>query len=85
MRKHIDECILAEADYIIAHGATVRETAKHFSLGKSTVHKDITSRLKSIDLLRYEKAREVLGKNLAERALRGGSATAKKFRNLRRD
>lgn len=80
MRKHIENFIKAEADYIIEHGATVRDAAKHFGVGKSTVHKDIVYKLKNIDLVRYEKAREILSKNLAERALRGGNATAKKFR-----
>lgn len=72
-----------EAHYIIATGGTVRQTAAVFDVGKSTVHKDMTERLPSIDENLYFKVREVLDKNLEERHIRGGIATKEHYRKLR--
>lgn len=72
--------ILAEAEYIVKTGSTVRACANHFSISKSTVHKDVTERLKTIDFNLYKEARKVLDKNLSERHLRGGMATKNKYR-----
>ena len=65
--------------YIVAHGATVRETAKAFQISKSTVHKDVTVRLRYISPALYKEVKGVLDKNKAERHLRGGEATRKKY------
>ena len=79
MRFCIDDRIIKEGEYIVEKGATVRETGKVFSLGKSTVHKDVTERLKYIDYELYEKVKKVLGFNLSERHIRGGNATKRKY------
>ena len=71
--------VLSEAEYIIKYGATVRKTAIVFGVGKSTVHKDVTERLKHISSDLYEKVRIVLEHNLSQRHLRGGQATKKKY------
>lgn len=75
----ITERVLKEAYYITQTGATVRATAKVFLFSKSTVHKDVTTRLKQIDKQLYSKVKLVLEKNLAERHLRGGEATKRKY------
>ena len=67
------------AEYVVETGATVRQTAKVFHLGKSTVHKDLTVRLREIDVTLHERVRKVLKKNLAERHIRGGMATKNKY------
>jgi putative DeoR family transcriptional regulator (stage III sporulation protein D) len=67
------------AKYIIENNTTVRDTAKHFGISKSTVHKDVTERLFKFNLYLYEQAREVLNKNKAERHIRGGMATKRKY------
>lgn len=67
------------AHYVIENGATVRSTAKIFSVSKSTVHKDITERLKTVSPTLYEKAGEILKKNKEERHIRGGNATKEKY------
>lgn len=64
--------------YITEKECTVREAAKHFSLGKSTVHKYVTEHLKHVDIELYEKVRKILDYNLSVRHLRGGEATRKK-------
>ena len=76
---YIEKRVRREAEYITETGATVREAAKHFSVSKSTVHKDVAERLCSIDRQLFEEVRKVLDKNLSERHIRGGMATRKKF------
>ena len=77
---YIVDRVLEEAYYISQTGATVRETAKIFHVGKSTVHKDVTVRLKEIDKTLYKKVRHILDKNLSERHIRGGEATRRKYK-----
>ncbi len=79
MRDELIKRIVDEAEYIVQNGATVRATAKVFHYSKSTVHKDVTERLYRIDKDLYKKVKKVLGINLAERHIRGGEATKKKY------
>ncbi|MCM1438273.1 MAG: sporulation transcriptional regulator SpoIIID [Roseburia sp.] len=77
--------ILAEAEYIVKTGSTVRACANHFAISKSTVHKDVTERLDGIDKELSERVREVLDKNLSERHIRGGQATRSKYERVRKN
>lgn len=79
MCEDIIDRTLKEAEYIAETGATVRACAKVFHFSKSTVHKDVTERLEDIDRGLYKKVKKVLKKNLAERHIRGGEATRKKY------
>lgn len=65
--------------YIAETGATVRKTAAHFGLGKSTVHKDVTEKLQQKNRALYLRVRAVLEHNKEERHLRGGAATKRKY------
>ena len=67
------------AEYVIDTGATVRATAAHFGISKSTVHKDLTIKLKYINKTLYNNAKAVLNHNKSERHLRGGEATRIKY------
>ena len=69
-------------NYIVENRATVRAVAKKFGLSKSSVHKDVTSRLYWVDRSLYEQVRTVLEENKRERHLRGGAATREKYRKL---
>ncbi len=71
------------AEYVLETGATVRQTAERFGVSKSTVHKDLTQRLEQADRLLWLRVRQVLDRNKAQRHLRGGEATRKKYRNRR--
>lgn len=71
------------AEYLIAHKSTVRATAKHFGISKSTVHKDIAERLPHVNAELYFEANAILAVNKAERHLRGGQATKMKYRTLK--
>ena len=65
--------------YIIENKATVRDAAKNFGVSKSTVHKDVTFRLKSINPSIYRSVRVILDQNKSERHIRGGLATKHKY------
>ena len=65
--------------YIIENKATVRDTAKKFGVSKSTVHKDVTYRLKSVNPSIYRSVRRILDQNKSERHIRGGLATKHKY------
>ena len=67
------------AEYLVENNATVRSAARHFSVSKSTVHKDITMFLPWINPALYQLAKQVLDINKSERHLRGGEATRKKY------
>ena len=79
MYKSIEIRVIDEALYIIENKATVRQTAKEFKIGKSTVHKDVTVRLKDLDSNLFLLVRNVLNCNLKERHIRGGNATKLKY------
>lgn len=79
MFDYISERVVKEGKYIIENNSTVRAAAKYFGISKSTVHKDVTERLQTIDYDLFERVRAVLEVNLAERHLRGGMATKSKY------
>ena len=79
MRDEIGTRPVALGEYIIKTGDTVRATAKIFKISKSTVHKDVTERLKTNSPSLYLEVKRVLDKNKSERHLRGGMATKQKY------
>ncbi len=81
--QRLERCIIL-GEYIKATGATVREAAKKFGISKSTVHKDVTEKLKNTNKGLYKEVKGVLMKNKAERHIRGGSATKNKYENAKR-
>jgi putative DeoR family transcriptional regulator (stage III sporulation protein D) len=76
---YIEQRVLKCAEYIVTTGCTVRACSAHFSISKSTVHKDVSERLRYIDAELFERVREVLDVNLSERHIRGGLATREKY------
>ena len=80
MNSNIEERAMDLAVYITENKATVRAAAAHFGISKSTVHKDITERLKDLNRPLYLQVKEVLEHNKAERHLRGGIATRRKYK-----
>jgi len=79
MRQHIAVRCVQLAEHILETGDTVRDAAKIFKVSKSTVHKDVSERLKEIDLVLFEAVKEILEFNLSERHIRGGEATKSKY------
>ena len=79
MREEVQDRAVILGEYILDTGATVRATAKVFKISKSTVHKDVTERLKNDSPSLYLEVKRVLDKNKSERHLRGGMATKQKY------
>ncbi|HHU04987.1 MAG TPA: sporulation transcriptional regulator SpoIIID [Clostridiales bacterium] len=80
MKTNIEERACDLAVYIIENKATVRSAAKQFGISKSTVHKDLSERLQHINRALYVQVKEILEKNKAERHIRGGNATRRKYK-----
>lgn len=78
-----EERAISLAQYIIENNATVRETAKKYNISKSTVHKDVSERLRTINEGLYHDVKRVLEQNKSERHIRGGMATKTKYERLR--
>lgn len=70
-------------EYIVENRATVRRAAKQFGVSKSTVHKDVSQRLKYLDSGLYRDVKTVLAVNKAQRHIRGGLATKRKYQALK--
>lgn len=80
----IDERAIELAHYIIDSKDTVRGAAKKFGISKSTVHKDVSERLKKINPSLAREVRRILDENKAERHIRGGMATKLKYSHLKK-
>ena len=82
MHTNIEERACDLAVYISENKTTVRKAAKHFGNSKSTVHKDLTERLRTVNPALYSEVRQVLDLNKAERHIRGGMATKRKYKGI---
>ena len=82
MKGNIEERACQLALYIIENKATVRSAAQRFGISKSTVHKDLSERLPAFNHPLYLQVKGVLDENKAERHIRGGIATRKKYRGV---
>ena len=83
MKGMPEERTVLAAEYIIENGATVRSAAKKFGVSKSTVHKDVSERLKYLNPNLYYEVKAVLEKNKQERHIRGGKATKEKYAKMK--
>lgn len=81
----IENRIMKTAEYISSTGCTVRQAAEMCGISKSTVHKDMSERLKKIDPDMYDKVESVLKHNKEVRHLRGGEATKNKYLSMRKN
>lgn len=79
MKGIVEQRAIELAEYIIENKTTVRDAAKKFGISKSTVHIDVSERLKKVNPSLYNDVRKILDINKAERHIRGGMATKQKF------
>jgi len=79
MQNYIRKRAVKVAQHILQTSDTVRQTAEVFGISKSTVHKDVAERLPRISQEMADQVKNILDKNKAERHLRGGEATRKKY------
>jgi putative DeoR family transcriptional regulator (stage III sporulation protein D) len=80
MHTEIEERSCDLAAFILENKATVRAAAAKFGISKSTVHKDLTERLRRVDPGLYAQVRQLLDWNKAQRHIRGGLATRRKYK-----
>ena len=79
MKELVEARAVELGEYIIESHATVRKAAKKFGIRKSTVHKDVSQRLKYVNPELYHEVKTVLEINKAQRHIRGGMATKRKY------
>ena len=79
MTEPLEDRACKMAVYMIETSATVRSAARHFGISKSTVHKDLSQRLRQYNPVLYTQVRQVLDLNKQERHIRGGMATKRKY------
>lgn len=82
MKGNIEERACRMAQYIIENQATVRCAARAFGISKSTVHKDLSERLPAFNRALYLQVKAVLEENKAQRHIRGGIATRRKYKGV---
>ena len=82
MNGNMEERACNLAVYIIENRTTVRAAAKKFGISKSTVHKDLQDRLPQFNRTLYLQVKEILDENKAQRHIRGGLATRKKYKGI---
>ena len=80
MREDLEKRACELAVYIIENRTTIRSAAKHFGISKSTVHKDLSERLEHCNRSLYMQVKQILDTNKAERHIRGGIATRRKYK-----
>ena len=85
VNQAIERRVLKAAEYIAQSGATVRQAARVLGVSKSTVHKDMELRLPRLSKALSREVNAVFARNKAERHLRGGEATKRRYASLRRD
>ena len=83
MREDVHLRVMRAAEHILETGATVRACARALGVSKTTIHKDVTERLKRIDPALAAQTRRVLERNKRERHVRGGRSTREKYRRQR--
>ena len=81
MKAAIEKRVRRAAEHIASTGATVRQTARLLGVSKSTVHKDMETRLPQLSSALAKEVAAVFARNKAERHLRGGEATRNKYKN----
>lgn len=80
MKGIVEERAIELGEYIVENKTTVRAAAKKFGISKSTVHMDVTCRLRQLNPGLYHEVREILEINKAQRHIRGGLATKEKYK-----
>lgn len=79
MKASLKERVTSEAQHIIATHDTIRKTAKLYGYSKSTVHSDVSDKLRFINPIMHQKVKAILEENFADKHNRGGQATKEKY------
>ena len=84
MKGIVEERAVELGNYILENRTTVRRAGKKFGISKSTVHKDVSERLRRVNPQLYQEVKGILEINKAQRHIRGGLATKRKYELQRR-
>ncbi len=79
MMRNLNDRVLNEAKHVVNTKETIREVAKKYNVSKSTVHKDLSERLKEIDKNLFQNVSDIFQDHLAIRHIRGGEVTKNKY------
>lgn len=79
MQRKINDRVLQAANLLIKNKSNIREIAKELGYSKSTIHIDLSVRLKDLNLELYQKIKEIFQINQAEKHIRGGLSTKRKY------
>lgn len=80
MKENIKNRVLKEANHILNTKDTIRETADIFNISKSTVHNDLSTRLKDIDKNLSKSIEEIFESHDRTKHIRGGEVTKAKYK-----
>ena len=80
MKESIKKRVIKEANYMLQTKDTIRNIAKKYNISKSTIHKDLSIRLKEIDKNKYIDVDKILKIHLKERHIKGGEVTKAKYK-----
>ncbi len=83
MYESIQNRVIKVANYMLESKLTIREIAKIFQMSKSTIHKDISERLKFIDYSLYEQVNQIIKEHIETRHIKGGESTKIKYLKLK--
>lgn len=83
MNKIVEKRCMELGEYIIQTNSTVRQAGEFFGISKSTVHIDVTKRLRQISPSMAHSVNKVLQQNKAVRHIRGGNATKQKYLDMK--
>ena len=79
MDEAINNRVLQMAEVMLSDRLTVREVANRVGVSKSTVHKDLKERLRTLNYGMYLEVAELLEFNKNIRHIRGGQSTKEKY------
>lgn len=82
MKEQLKKRTITIARHVVKTHDTVRECSKIFGISKSTVHNDLSKRLKKINLFLYLKVKKILKFNFSQKHIRGGIATENKYKKI---
>lgn len=80
MNKDIRNRVLSEASHVLKTQDTIRKTADRFNVSKSTVHADLSDRLKRIDKDLSNEISNIFKMHDEEKHIRGGEVTRQKYK-----
>ena len=84
MQKGIELRVFSEAEFMLRNKCTIREMTRFFYVSKSTIHNDLSKRLKRLNLPLFNKVNKILQFNFSVKHIRGGNSTKRKYLKVKK-